>query len=187
MSESPGCVPGDPKSPTLLIVPFANVKFVTCVPRMPLAGTQWQNEPWIVMFVNEGLNVFVNEMASLNMFWMRPPEPLPPSDELPSPVTVRPPLEPVLLSTIPDEKPTTKGSPAEMLLKVSPPAPIVVFATFRAVANCVVRLLPAPVTLTVPPLTAVNAGLLAVATQEGEGGHTVETTSPPEKVTVPLS
>ena len=76
MSDSSRKKLGSRKSPTSSIVPFAKVKFVTCVPRMPLSSL----EPWIVMFVNEGLIVLVKEIASSNVPVMTPPEPLPPSD-----------------------------------------------------------------------------------------------------------
>jgi hypothetical protein len=54
----------------------------------------------------------------------------------PLPVTVRPAVGPVLLTTIPFAPPV-----AEMLRNVSPEAPIVVFATLRAVPVVVVSVL----------------------------------------------
>ena len=64
---------------------------------------------------------------------------------------------PVLLSTMPLAAPL-----AEMLWKVRPLAPIVVLATLSAVPVVVVRVLPAPVTVTVPPPVAVKAALAPV-------------------------
>src|SRR3954466_870028 len=52
--------------------------------------------------------------------------------------------------------------PAEMLRNFRPEAPIVVFATFRAVAVVVVRVLVVSVAVTVPPPVAVKAGLAPV-------------------------
>ena len=87
------------------------------------------------------------------MLWMVPPDPL----VVPVPVTVRPPVEPVVFSTMP-----LAGSaaavllPAEMLRKFRSPAPMVVFATFSAMADVLLRVLPAPVTWIVPPPVAVK-------------------------------
>src|SRR3954465_6916924 len=86
---------------------------------------------------------------------MTPPELLPPTDVLAPPVTVRPPLTPVLLSTMP----LTGSAPAlllpeEMSWKVRPLAPIVVLATFRAVPLVALRVLFDPVPLPVPPPVA---------------------------------
>src|SRR5215208_5292627 len=74
------------------------------------------------------------------------------------PVTVRPPEDPVVSSTIPTPA-VPEAVPALIDRKVRPLAPLV-----------------APVTLTVPPLMAVKAALAPV-----------ERTSPPLKVMVPLS
>ena len=69
---------------------------------------------------------------------------------------------------------------------LSPLAPIVVSVTLRAMPSGAVRVFAAPVTLTVPPLTALNAGLRTG--QKGVNGlHPAKTKSPPENVTVPLS
>src|SRR6266446_1079415 len=96
---------------------------------------------------------------------MMPPEELPPTEVLPSPATVRPPLAPVLLSTMP-----LAGSappsllPAEMLLKFKPLAPMVVLATLRAVAlvELMVLLLPVTLTAVAPPVALKPVPLLVV-------------------------
>src|SRR5262249_43379351 len=67
------------------------------------------------MFESERLLVDVNS-APCTVFWMVPPEPA----VVPIPVTVRPPLDPVLLSTMPLTAPF-----AEMLWNVTLAAPIV--------------------------------------------------------------
>jgi hypothetical protein len=105
---------------------------------------------WMFIWLSDTSTVLVREMALA-----APPEIVPP--ELlfavpPPPVTVRPPLVPVLSSTIPVAVP-----PAEMLSNSRLPTPIVVLATSSAVAVVVVKLLPVPVALTVPPPVAMNA------------------------------
>ena len=60
-----------------------------------------------------------------------------------------------------------------MLRKFRPPAPIVVLATLSAVAVVVASVLALPVTLTVPPPVAVNAGFAPVLA-----------VTPPEKLIV---
>jgi hypothetical protein len=75
---------------------------------------------------------------------------VPPLFALPVPVTVRPAVEPVLLSTIPLAAPL-----AEMLWKVIPEPPIVVFWTFSAVPVVEEIVLPVPPTVTVPPPVAL--------------------------------
>src|SRR5215218_4586284 len=82
----------------------------------------------------------------------------PPQTPLVLPVTVRPPLAPVLSRLIPIPA-VPEAVPAEMLWNVRPLAPIVVFWTFSAVPVVVARVLVAPVTLTVPPPVAVKAAL----------------------------
>src|SRR5215208_591002 len=69
------------------------------------------------------------------------------------PVTVRPPEDPVVSSTIPTPA-VPEAVPALIDRKVRPLAPMVVPFTLSAVPVPVVRLLVAPVTLTVPPLMA---------------------------------
>src|SRR5437867_10269667 len=90
----------------------------------------------------------------LTVFWMVPPVPAEPV-----PVTVSPPLTPavvpVLFRMIPVAAPF-----AEMLRNVSPLAPIVAFSTSRAMPVVVASVLVLPVTVTVPPSFAVNAGLV---------------------------
>src|SRR5262245_23463572 len=111
----------------------------------------------IFMFVNDGLSVLVSAIPWLVAFWIVPPDPSPPTDVLPPPVTVSPPLAPVLFRTMPLAAPLD-----EMLLNVSPLAPMVVFATFRAVPVCELIVLFDPVTLTVPPPVALNPVPLVV-------------------------
>src|ERR1043165_9966866 len=82
---------------------------------------------------------------------MVPPEALPPVDVTPSPVTVNPPLLPVLFSTIPLAAPL-----AEILLKIRLPAPIVTPFTLMAVPVPLVMVLPVPCTVTVPPPVALK-------------------------------
>src|SRR5215218_3301868 len=95
------------------------------------------------------------------MFWRIPPEPSPPTDVFPLPVTIRRPLDPVELSTIPFVGLLT-AVPAEMLLNVRFDAPIDVVVTLSAVPVVVVSVLAAPVTVTVPPPVAANAALVPV-------------------------
>ena len=93
----------------------------------------------------------------------------------PLPVTVNPPLAPVLLRTIPFDPPL-----AEMLRNVRPAAPIVVLETLSAVPVVVVRELTIDVlfcvAVTVPPPVAAKAALVPV-----------ERRRPPVKAIVPLS
>src|SRR5687767_13302643 len=74
---------------------------------------------------------FVSRIPGPVEFWIEPPEQPDVSAAVqvpPLPRTVRPPLAPVLLSTIPLAAPL-----AEILRNVSPLPPIVVLATLRAV------------------------------------------------------
>ena len=82
---------------------------------------------------------------------------MPPLPALPVPVTVKPPLVPVVSRSMPLSAPFE-----EMLWKVRPGAPIVVLATFRAVPEVVVSVFAAPVTATVPPPVAANAAFAPV-------------------------
>src|ERR687888_209933 len=137
-------------SPELLIVPLANVKFVTSVPLIPLPPVLW-----MFMFVNDGLRVLLSEMPWPVVLWIVPPELSPPTDVLPLPATTRLPLAPVVLRTIPLAPPV-----AEIFLKLRPLGPIVVLTTLSAgPAPGVVPpiVLFEPVTLTVPPPVAENA------------------------------
>ena len=70
----------------------------------------------------------------------------PPQRPLELPVTVKPPLAPVVFKIIPLAAPF-----AEMLRNVSPLAPIVVLTTLRAVPVVLLMVFVAPVTLIVPP------------------------------------
>ena len=63
------------------------------------------------MLRNDGLVVFVSEMPSPVVFWIVPPELSPPCDVLPSPVTVRLPVEPVLLRTMPFARAVGRDAP----------------------------------------------------------------------------
>src|SRR5437764_771810 len=104
---------------------LASVKFVTFVPKTPLV-------PMFVIFMklNDGEVVELRETAWLVVFWIVPPVQVEPSEvQVPAlPVTVKPPLEPVLFSTIPLDEPF-----AEMLRNVMPLAPMVVLATLSAI------------------------------------------------------
>src|SRR4051812_7469557 len=82
---------------------------------------------------------------------------LPPQTPLELPVTVRPPLLPVLSKLMPTPA-VPEAVPALTAWKLRPLAPIVVFATLSAVALLVDRVLLAPVAVTVPPPVAVKAG-----------------------------
>ena len=105
-------------------------------------------------------------IALLLMFWSVPPEAL---LLLPaSPITIRPPLGPVLFRMIPFAPPL-----AEILRKIRFPAPMDVLTTFSAVPVVVIRVLVAFVALTMPPPVALKAGLAPV-----------ESVSAPMKLTV---
>src|SRR5919201_3157410 len=137
-------------TPDLSIVPYVKVNPFVDVPSIPL-----RNVLWTFMLLKDGANVLVSEIpAPVVVFWMVPPDESPPWDVFPPPATVRLPLAPVLLSTIPFAPPV-----AEIFLKLRPLAPIVVFATLSAgPAPGVVPpiVLFAPVTFTVPPPVAAN-------------------------------
>src|SRR6266478_5408705 len=75
------------------------------------------------------------------------------------PTTVRPPLVPVVLRTMPLVAPL-----AEILRNVRPEPPIVVLATFSAVPVVDVIVLAVPVTVTVPPPVAAKPAPLVVLT-----------------------
>src|SRR4029450_6679115 len=101
-------------------------------------------------------------MAAFVEFWIAPPEHVGTDVQFPAfPVTVRPPLAPVVLRTMPFTAPFD-----EMLRNANPLAPMVVFATFSAVPVVVVSVLTMLVlfcvALTVPPPVAVNAALAPV-------------------------
>jgi hypothetical protein len=95
--------------------------------------------------------VFVREMPAPVVFWI-----VPPLLAAAVPVTLRPPLLPVLLSTIPLVGPVP-GVPAEMLRNFRPDAPIVVLATLSAVPVELVSVLAVSDALTVPPPVALKA------------------------------
>src|SRR4051794_7628100 len=110
------------------------------------------------------------------LVWIAPPvQVAEPVHEPPFPVTVKAPA-PVVSSVIPLFVPPVD----EMLRKVNPVPPIVVFCTISGEPDVVVSVLTIVVlfwvTLTVPPLVAVKAALAPV-----------ERTRPPEKLMVPLS
>ena len=116
--------------PESSIEPFVNEKLVTVVPLIPLSAV------WLITIrVSETSRVLVSDIPAPVLCWIVPPDPA-----LPDPRTDRPPLEPVLLSTMPLAGPDAPV-PAEMLLNFRPLAPMVVFATLSAVAVVVVRVL----------------------------------------------
>src|SRR5438046_8144358 len=119
------------------------------------------------MRLNDTPVVLCNETPSPVVRWIVPPLPA----DAP-PATVRPPLAPVVLRTMPFAGPLAPV-PAEMLRKVRPLAPMVVFATFKAIAVAVVSTLLLPVTDPVAPPVAVKAAFAPVLTE-----------MPPEKVLV---
>src|SRR5947207_3415686 len=110
--------------------------------------------PLLRMLIEDRLrfDVLLADTPSPVVFWIVPPDPA-----APVPVTVRPPLVPVALSTIPLVGPPP-AVPAEILWNLSPAAPMVVFETVSALAVDVLRVLPASVAVTVPPPVAVKAG-----------------------------
>src|ERR1700759_2467872 len=132
--------------PFVLTFELDRVKPLTVVPSMPSPALLWT-----FMLVSDVFDVLVSTMASPGVFWIVPPELSPPDDVLPLPVTVRWPLEPVLLSTMPLTAPLAEMSWNVMLL-----VPIVVLATLSAVPVVVVMLFAALVALTVPPLVALK-------------------------------
>ena len=103
--------------------------------------------------------MFESEIPSPDVCWIVPPELL--FVDPASPVTVRPPLLPVLLKTTPLVGPLAPV-PALTLKNLRPLAPIVVLATFNAVAVVVVSVFVKPVTLTVPPPVALKAAFAPV-------------------------
>jgi hypothetical protein len=116
----------------------------------------------IFMRVRETSRVVVSEIPSAVEFWI-----VPPLFAVPDPVTVRPPLEPVLFSTMPLEAPLEA-----MLRNVMSLTPIVVFTTLSAIPEVVVITFP-PVTLIVPPPVALKAPFVPVLSD-----------MPPEKLIV---
>ncbi len=79
-------------SPAPVIVPSVKLNPLTWVPLTPLSPVFSSR-----MFRNDGPVVFVSEMPWPVVPWIVPPELSPPCAVLPPPVTVRPPLAPVLL------------------------------------------------------------------------------------------
>src|SRR3954452_8667346 len=137
-------------SPELLIVPFANVKFVTPVPLIPAPPVLW-----MFMLVNDGLVVLFSETPWPVVCWIVPPELSPPDVALPLPLMVKPAADPVPLSTTPLAGPLA-AVPAEMLRNLRPLEPILVFVTFSVVpvpVSIVFGLAPVG-TLIVPPPSA---------------------------------
>src|SRR5436190_5276594 len=98
------------------------------------------------MFDKERLLVEV-KTPPCTVFWIVPPLPA----VVPVPVTVRPPLEPVVSRTMPLVAPL-----ALMSWNVRPLAPIEVLVTLSAVPVVVTMLLAALAALTVPPLLALK-------------------------------
>src|SRR5919204_189292 len=110
-------------SPDLSIVPYVKVNPFVDVPSIPL-----RNVLWMFMLLKDGANVLVSEIpAPVVVFWMVPPDESPPWDVFPPPATVRPPLAPVLLSTIPFAPPV-----AEIFWKLRPLPPMLVLTTLSA-------------------------------------------------------
>ena len=94
------------------------------------------------------------------MFWIVPPVQVGVAavHAPPLPVTVSPPLAPVLVSKMPLVGPLA-AVPAEMLRKVRPLTPMVVLVTVRAVPVCVLIVLGSPSTVIVPPPVALKPAL----------------------------
>src|SRR5919206_1048410 len=111
------------------------------------------------MKLNDGLSVDASEMAWPEVFGIVPPVQL---DVVvvqvpPLPLTVRLPLEPVPLRTMPFTAPFVST-----LRKLSPLEPIVVPSTRSVVPVVEASVLAEPVTFTVPPPVALNAPLVPV-------------------------
>src|SRR5829696_1451846 len=85
----------------------------------------------------------------------------PPQTPLELPVTVRPPDDPVASREMPTPA-VPDAVPASIDRNVSPPAPMVVLATLRAVADVVASVLDEPVDVTVPPPVATKAAFAPV-------------------------
>ncbi|MDQ4097175.1 MAG: hypothetical protein M3144_04825, partial [Actinomycetota bacterium] len=145
--------------PLPLIDTWSRVMFVAST--MSTAALQ-SAALWVVQFapvveatelmfsqLSEVLRVDWRRTPSIEAFWIVPPEPA-----VPVPVTVRPPRDPVFSSRMPWAAPAD-----EMLLKLSPLAPMVVFWTLRALPVPLgwFSVLFDPVTLTVPPPVAEKA------------------------------
>jgi len=127
---------------------FVRVKFVTPVPRTPLAPVFWTNT-----LSKDGERVEVRETPAPVVFTMAPPVHVPALvQEPPLPRTARLPAAPVVLRTIPLAAPFV-----EMLRNFRPAAPIVVFATLRVVPVVDVSVLAVSVAVTVPPPVALKA------------------------------
>jgi hypothetical protein len=88
---------------------------------------------------------------------------VPPLPAAPVPVTWRPPLEPVVSRMMPAAE-LFVPLPDEMLLKVTLPEPILVFSMSSAVPLVELIVLPAPVTVTVPPSVSLMPAPLPVLT-----------------------
>src|SRR5262245_36467446 len=99
-------------------------------------------------------------LSAPTVFWIRPPVQVGVAEVQtpPLPVTVSPPVAPVVFNTIPFAAPL-----AEMLWKINPLTPIVVLVTFSAVPVVVVIVLPVPVTTRVPVVVAVDPPPLVVS------------------------
>ena len=128
-------------SALLVTLLLARVKLVTSSPLMPLPSLLV-----MLMRARDTARVLVREMPSPVMFWMTPPLP-----GVPAPVTVRPPVLPVLVSTMPLAPPL-----AERRSKVMPPLVMAVLVTRRA-APLVVSLVLVPVTVRPPVLVLLVA------------------------------
>jgi len=135
-----------PEPPTL---PLAKVKLTTPVPSMPQPPVDW-----MLTLVSETPLVLVNAMPWPVEFWITPPESSPPTVLVPSPVIVKPPVEPVVFSTMPFVPPLV-----DTFLNVTPLAAIVVLEILIAVVvnGVVAPIVFVPVTASVPLVVAAKA------------------------------
>jgi hypothetical protein len=133
---------------------LARVKPVTLLPRIP-------SSPPPVTRIRERLtlDVLLRLMPAPVELWIVPPVQVGVAtvQDPPLPPTVSPPLDPVLLSTIPFTAPFE-----EMLRNLRPEAPIVVLDTLSALPVVVVSVLAVSVAVTVPPPVALNAVFVPV-------------------------
>src|ERR671929_1020316 len=111
------------------------------------------------MKLNDGLSVDASEIAWPVVFWIVPPVQVEAVvvHVPPLPLTVRLPLAPVPLRTMPFTAPFVS-----MLRKLSPLEPMVVLSTRSVVPVVDASVLAEPVTFTVPPPVASNALLVPV-------------------------
>src|SRR6185503_13920739 len=109
---------------------------------------------------------------------------VPPEPAVPEPVTVRPPLMPVLLRIMPVLDPPLE----EMLRKLKPLTPMIELTTLSAVPVVVEIVLPAPLTLiAVAPPVALNPVPLVVLMARPPPLKLIEAPVFPESVTAALA